>query len=158
MQRAERVVGLACIGIGAFMIWQGWLLQFYTKLGPGPGFFPLCMGVILSLLSGLWLLSVLRQSEHAVGARFLPDRRGALRIAAIMGGFAAAAALLEVVGFQLAMFVFVGFVYRALGGRSWALTLLLALGLSAGVFQSFTRWLDVTLPQASIEGLRTLGL
>lgn len=83
MQRAEKVVGLICIGIGAFMVWQGWLMDLDTKLGPGPGSFPQCIGVVFCLLSGSWLLSALKRSEYEAGAHFLPDRRGLLRIGAI---------------------------------------------------------------------------
>jgi hypothetical protein len=61
------------------------------------------------------------------------------------------------IGFQLAMFAFVAFVLTALGWRRWGLTAMLSVALSVGVYHTFTRWLDVTLPQASIEILRRWG-
>jgi hypothetical protein len=64
---------------------------------------------------------------------------------------------MESVGFQLALFAFVAVVLTALGWRRWGLTVILSSALSFGVYHAFTRWLDVNLPQASIEILRRWG-
>ena len=74
-----------------------------------------------------------------------------------MGAIIAVGLVMEFVGFQLAMFAFVAFVLTALGWRGWGLTVVLSAVLSFGVYHAFTRWLDVTLPQASIEILRSWG-
>jgi hypothetical protein len=51
----------------------------------------------------------------------------------------------------------VAFVLTALGWRRWGLTVILSGVLSFGVYHAFTRWLDVNLPQASIEILKRWG-
>jgi putative tricarboxylic transport membrane protein len=157
MQRAEKVGGLLCLGLALYVMWQAWGMEYYTELGPGPGFFPIWLGLLLGVLSLMWLFAAFWRSAKDAAARFLPAWDGCRRIIIIVAAFITVAALLEVIGFQLTMFAFVAFVYLFLGGRSWYMTLILAVGLSFGVYRTFTGWLDVVLPQASIGLLRNLG-
>ena len=157
MQKAERVVAALCVLLGLAIVWQAWGMEYLTSIGPGPGFFPLWLGLFLTALSVAWLLSVVWRSTDAHERRFLPERRGLRRILLVMGAIIAVGLALEFIGFQLAMFAFVAVVLTALGWRGWGLTAVLASMLSFGVYHAFTRWLDVTLPQASIEFLRRWG-
>ena len=157
MQRVEKFVGVLCVGVSAFMAWQAWLLDYSSSIGPGPGFFPFWLAVIFGGLSLSWLIAVLRRKEPGA-ARFLPERRGLIRMIVIAGAFAAAAALLNVVGYRLAMLAFVALTYLTLGGRNWLAALLLSFGLSFGVYYAFTEWLDVSLPHASVKLIMSLGL
>ncbi len=157
MQRAERVVAALCLLLGLGIVWQAWGMEYLTSIGPGPGFFPLWLGLILTALSAVWLLSAVWRSMPDMNRRFLPEWRGARRILLIMGAIIGVGLAMEVVGFQLAMFAFVAFVLTALGWRGWTLTAILSAVLSFGVYHAFTHWLDVTLPQASIELLKHWG-
>jgi putative tricarboxylic transport membrane protein len=143
--------------LGIAILWQAWGMEYLTELGPGPGFFPLWLGLILTGLSSAWLLSVLWRATSEPDRRFFPEWHGLRRILLVMGALIAVSLAMEFVGFQLAMFVFVASVLTALGWRGWGLTAVLSVALSAGVYHTFTRWLDVTLPQASIEILRRWG-
>ena len=67
------------------------------------------------------------------------------------------AATLEILGYQLAMFLFVLFHLLVLGRRRLLLSLVLALVCSVGVFVVFTRFLTVPLPASSIPFLRDMG-
>ena len=157
MRRAEQVVATLCIALGIGIVWQAWKMEYLTSLGPGPGFFPLWLGLILTGLSGAWLLSVVWPAPADAGRHFFPERRGLRRILLVLGAIVGVALAMEFIGFQLAMFAFVAFVLVALGRRGWCLTAVLAGVMSFGVYHTFTRWLDVTLPQASIEILRRWG-
>jgi putative tricarboxylic transport membrane protein len=158
MQRAETFVGLICVGLAAFMAWQSWLLEYYSSLGPGPGFFPFWLAIIFGGLSLSCLFSAIKKRGVEGRGKFFPERKGLIRKVVITAGFAVAATLLEIIGFRLAMLAFVVLTYLTLGGRSWTMTLLLGLGLSFGVYYAFTGLLDVSLPQASIKFLNDLGL
>jgi len=157
MRQAERVVAALSVLLGLAVVWKAWRMEYLTELGPGPGFFPLWMGLILTGLSGAWLLSALWRATPETDRRFLPAWHGLRRILLVLGALIAVGLALEFVGFQLAMFAFVAFVLTALGWRGWGLTTVLSAVLSVGVYHAFTRWLDVTLPRASIEILRGWG-
>jgi putative tricarboxylic transport membrane protein len=157
MRQAERLVAALCILLGCGIIWQAWGMEYFTELGPGPGFFPLWLGLILTGLSGAWLLSALRRARSEADQRFFPEWHGLRRILFVMGALIAVGLAMEFLGFQVAMFLFVAAVLTALGWRGWGLTAILSAALSFGVYHTFTRWLDVTLPQASIEILRRWG-
>ncbi len=157
MRRAEMIVAAFCVVLGACIVWQARGMEYMSPIGPGPGFFPLWLGLILTGLSAVWLFSVMRSEKQGAPRRFLPEWRGLRRILLIMGTIIAVGLAMEVVGFQLAMFAFVAFVLTALGWRGWTLTAILSAVLSFGVYHTFTSWLDVTLPQASIEILSRWG-
>ncbi len=157
MRRAEQVVATLCVMLGVAIVWQARQMEYLTPLGPGPGFFPLWLGLILIGLSGAWLFSVVWRSPAEGSRRFFPAWPGLRRILLVLGAIVGVGIAMEFIGFQLAMFAFVAFVLVALGRRGWCLTAVLAGVMSFGVYHTFTRWLDVTLPQASIEILRLWG-
>lgn len=157
MQKAERVVAALCVFLGLGIVWHAWGMEYLTSIGPGPGFFPLWLGLLLTGLSVAWLVSALWRSTQTNERRFIPERRGLQRILLVMGAIVAVGLVMESIGFQLALFTFVAFVLTALGWRRWGLTVILSGLLSFGVYHAFTRWLDVSLPQASIEILKRWG-
>jgi putative tricarboxylic transport membrane protein len=132
-------------------------MEYLTSIGPGPGFFPWWLGLLLTGLSAAWLVSAVWHSVPEANRRFLPEWRGLRRILLVMGAIIAVGLAMESIGFQIAMFAFVAFVLTALGWRRWGLTVILSAVLSFGVYHAFTRWLDVNLPQASIEILKRWG-
>ncbi len=157
MQNAERAVATLCVLLGLWIVWQASGMEYLTSIGPGPGFFPWWLGLLLTGLSAAWLLSALWRPTEADKHRFFPAWRGLRRILLVMGAIVAVGLAMESVGFQIAMFAFAAFVLTALGWRRWGLTVVLSGALSFGVYHAFTRWLDVNLPQASIEVLKRWG-
>ena len=157
MRQAERVVASLCVLLGCGILWQAWGMEYLTSIGPGPGFFPWWLGLLLTGLSIAWLLTAMWRSTRDNEHRFFPERRGLRSILLVIGAIIGVGLAMEYVGFQLAMFVFVAVVLTALGWRKWGLTLVLSAALSFGVYHTFTRWLDVSLPHASIEILDRWG-
>jgi len=157
MRQAERIVAAVSVLLGIGIVWQAWRMEYLTALGPGPGFFPLWLGIILTGLSSAWLVSAVWRATSEADRRFFPAWHGLRRILLVMAAIIVVGLAMEFIGFQLAMFAFVTFVLTALGWRGWGLTTVLSVALSFGIYHAFTRWLDVTLPQASIEVLRRWG-
>ncbi len=157
MRRAEITVAACCVVLGVCVVWQARGMEYMSSLGPGPGFFPLWLGLILTGLSGVWLLSAVRSANPDASRRFFPEWHGLRRIVLIAGAIVGVGAAMEFIGFRLAMFAFAAFVLTALGRRGWGLTIIVSSVLSFGVYHTFTRWLDVSLPQASIEILSRWG-
>lgn len=151
---------------------------YWTPLGPGPGFFPRWLGGILIVGGLVWLVQLLRAAKAATAvpsstseagghggavsdAMVVPEEDAPEyslpTVLAIVISLCVLAATLEVLGYQLAMFVFVLFHLLVLGRRRLLLSLVLALVCSVGVFVAFTRFLTVPLPASSIPFLRDMG-
>jgi putative tricarboxylic transport membrane protein len=157
------------IALAAAIIWSSLSLGYWTDLGPGPGFFPLWLAVLLAVLSGVWLVEQVRRvgesataaAEEAAGTDIPeePDTPLAAReLAAIVISLIVLALLLEVLGFQLSMLLFLVFHLKVLGRRRWPLTIVLSLLGSFGIYTLFAQVLAVALPVSAIPFLQSLGL
>jgi putative tricarboxylic transport membrane protein len=132
-------------------VWQSSLLALSDKLGPGPGFFPFWLALIGTAFCLAQLVETWRTPVSAEpGEPILPDAFGRRRIGAIIGAVAIAALVMEVVGFQLTMLAFNIALVVALGERRWLVIVVFAVAGSFGVYQLFTRWLDVLLPTGTL--------
>jgi putative tricarboxylic transport membrane protein len=144
--RAVRLgTALFLLALASYVFYESFELQYYTQLGPGPGFFP------------RWLAGGLALCAIAMGVQsgfrteplpddFLPGRAGAARIGAVLVALIAVVLLLEPLGFRLTMLaVYLGLLI-ALGRRGWLLTPTVALAGSFGVYHVFVQWLRVPLP------------
>lgn len=159
--------------VGAAAVVGSRTYPYWTPLGPGPGFFPRWLGGILIAGGLLWLVQILRAARatparHADGTQeavaqaiLVPEDEAPEyslpTVLAIVVSLCVLAATLEVLGYQLAMFLFVLFHLLVLGRRRLLLSLVLALVCSVGVFVVFTRFLSVPLPASSIPFLRDMG-
>lgn len=172
---AASAVLVAVVGAAALIGSRSY--PYWTPLGPGPGFFPRWLGGILIAGGLLWLAQLLRAAKapkvrpaeagideaapSVAEAMVVPDEDAPEyslpTVVAIVVSLCVLAATLEVLGYQLAMFLFVLFHLLVMGRRRLLLSLVLALVCSVGVFVVFTRLLTVPLPASSIPFLRDMG-
>ncbi len=131
-------------------------LEYYTKLGPGAGFFPFWLGVVMGTLSMVWVVQL--SAAKARDSISIPDRAGIVRIVAIVGSLTIATLLMNLLGYQVVMFLLLVFLLLALGRQPLWLTIVIALAGSVGVYRVFVGYLDVQLPVASLALLAGLGL
>lgn len=150
-------------------------LEYWTSLGPGPGFFPLWLGVLLFVFGGIWMAQLVRRQRRdnapadpgaaesvaepeGLAVDETPPEFSLPTVVAIVVSLCVLAAVLEVLGYQLSMFLFLMFHLLVLGRRRLLLSLVISLAGSFGVFVVFTRLLTVPLPASSIPFLQSLGL
>lgn len=146
MKRPYQITSAVLILAAAFLARESLRLRYYTSLGPGPGFFPLWLSVLVAALGAAMFWLATFAAPEARPADFYADRRGYLRIGAVVGALVTVIALLEPLGFRLAMLGFYLFILTALGRQHWALTGGIALAGSFGVYYVFVHWLAVPLP------------
>ncbi len=157
MQRIHQIAALLFMIGSAFVVWEAWNLEYYSKLGPGAGFFPFWLGTTLGILSFVWLVQVSRRSGKPKDDAFLPREGGTGRIVSILASLVVLGGLMKFIGFQLTMFLFMVFLLMFLGRQKLVMTLIVALSCSVGVYHVFVRYLDVPLPTASLAFLAKLG-
>jgi putative tricarboxylic transport membrane protein len=158
MRRVYQIPGLAFLAFSVYLVFESRQMEYYADLGPGPGFFPFWLGVLLAVLSVVWLVQVSVAPARPVDVGVFPDRWGTLRVVAILATLVLFGWAVDELGFQLTMLLFLAFLLTVLGRQNPTVTAAVALGGSFGVYYVFTRWLDVRLPAASIEFLRSWGL
>ncbi len=158
MQRIHQATALCFLAFSGLVMWASWGLDYYTKLGPGSGFFPFWLGVATGGLSFVWLIQVSLRSGRPDDVPFLPERAGIGRILAILAAMGMMAGFMDLLGFQLMMFAFIFFLLMVLGQQRLWLTLVIALVGSVGVYHLFSRYLDVQLPAATVNFLALMGL
>jgi putative tricarboxylic transport membrane protein len=139
---------LACLcAVFAMMTGIAHSYSLMDELGPGPGFFPFWLGLIGTVLSLALLVQSWRSPSIGDGARSLwPDRAGALRAVALLGGLVLSAVSFSPIGFRVTAFVFTAALIVALGARRLVAIGLFALVSSFGLFHVFYHWLKVPLP------------
>ena len=156
--RAVRVAPSVLTGIGGFAAVGVYVLVssvglgLWTSLGPGPGLFPFAMGGVLVAMSALWLIQELRQpSGKAEGID-----RGV--VIAVVVSLVLLASLMDLLGFQLSMFLFLLYHLKLRGRRTWVSSLIIALAGSVGAFYAFNYGLNVALPVSAFTPLNLIGL
>lgn len=146
MKRPYQITGLVLLLVAAFLVRESLSLRYYTPLGPGPGFFPLWLSILLAILAVAMLWRATFGKSEAMPADFYPDRKGYLRIGAVLGALIGVILLIKPLGFRLVMVGFYLFLLIALGRQHILITVIIALAGSFGVYYVFVHWLATPLP------------
>lgn len=142
-QKAEVWVGLAVLIYAGIMVWQSISLEYYSKQGPGAGFFPLWVNGGLVLLLAVFILSALR--KHSVTFdKILPKGKDLANNMTIIGAILLFMLLVNINGFIVAcaamMFAVMARHYK------WKAALTISLGVSVLLFVIFQYGLEIPLP------------
>jgi putative tricarboxylic transport membrane protein len=143
MKRAWQAALAVLLLVFAFFAFESLRLSLRDALGPGPGFFPFWLSVAGGFL-GLVLLVQIARGTFAFetqNLKFEPHP-----VALVLAGLIVATALLEAVGFRLAMLVLLPYLLLVLGVRNWFALAIFSLAGSFGVYHLFSGLLKVPLP------------
>ncbi|MCO5091689.1 tripartite tricarboxylate transporter TctB family protein [Bosea sp. (in: a-proteobacteria)] len=146
MRRVYQVTGLVILAAAGALIHGASAMQYYSSLGPGPGFFPLWLAGCLAVLAVAMIAQASFGAAEAMPDDFWPDRGGAIRVLGLVVALAGVAWFLESAGFAVTVFAMSLLALRLLGQGSMLQTLLAAAIAGFGAYFVFTRWLGVQLP------------
>ena len=145
MRGADRITGAVLLASGlAFAFGALRNYAYWGENGPGPGFLPFWLGVVIAVLATLLLVGALRARDP--GEPWLPRGDGLRRLLLVLGVTAALVALLSTLGMVLATVLFLVVLLRGLDRQSWPVTLAVALATAGFDWLVFTHWLRVPLP------------
>jgi putative tricarboxylic transport membrane protein len=145
--RGNLIAAGALAAFGIYIIWVAAKLPYVSDVGPGPGFFPLWLGIGLVLFSFALIFPSIRKprSEARREAQsWKPFGRALAGWLAVM----IAIALLGKLGFAFTFVALTIFLIVALDRRSPLLALAVGIGLAAAFHILFVVALDVSLPKA----------
>ncbi len=143
MHKADRVTAALLLALAvAFSAAALRLYPYSSEGGPGSGFLPFWLGLVMAGLALMLLLRRARVSETG-----FPRGEGRTRLLRVLGLTVAFVALLKPLGMVLATALYLAAVVRLLGRhRGWVA---IAVGVVAAAFNYlvFAHWLRVPFPQ-----------
>lgn len=146
MKHLYQFAGTAMMLLAAFLVRESLSLNYYTPLGPGPGFFPFWLSLLLAILSVAMILQATFGKGEAMSADFYAKRKGYLNISAVLGALIGVIVLMKTLGFIVTMLAFYTFLLQALGRQGILMTGIIAVVGSFGVYYLFLKLLSVPLP------------
>jgi putative tricarboxylic transport membrane protein len=146
MKRPHQITGLLVLLFSAFVLVNALDLKFYTKSGPGPGFFGMWLGGIMGLLGAAVFYQATFRLSPPMPEDFYATKTGYFKMAAVLIALILAVVLMQPLGFSLVMAGFYLFLMLSLGQRNPITLVLVSLGGSFGVYYIFTNYLSIPLP------------
>jgi putative tricarboxylic transport membrane protein len=147
MRRADQITGIIVLIFSLAVMEGSRRMPPSATFGPGAGFLPFWLGVLMAVLSILLIITASRQPGGTPGRSPLPNRRAAIAIAATVAGLAAFIVLVEPLGFLLATALLTAFLLRVVERERWRTTALVAAGNAVGLYVIFQILLGVNLPK-----------
>lgn len=139
----ERLLAVAVMVASGVYLFNALPLPVGSRAQPGPGFYPMSVGLFGAVVALVWVVSVFRRTPDIVAAAATP---AAGRVGTTAGLLVAYCLLLPWTGYPLAAFGFTGLLLRGLGA-GWASSLIIGLVSSVGSYYLFAVLLGVPLPQ-----------
>jgi hypothetical protein len=146
----DGIAGLVCLGGSLWFLALTRGLPHPALVPIGPGFYPRILLGIMVVLSAALVVSDLLSRRRAAAA---PARYRLVLLAFAI--FAAYVALMPVLGYRVATFLFVGALQATLEpprGARWWLVLAVALVTTLATYYIFERYLSVLLPRGRLTG------
>jgi putative tricarboxylic transport membrane protein len=145
--RGNLFAGAFLAAFGIYVISVASRLPYVSEVGPGPGFFPLWLGIGLVFFSSCLMIGSFMSSRRAARSE-AQSWKAAGR--ALAGWFAmmVAIALLGKIGFGLSFVILTIFLIVALDRRPALLAVCVGIGLAVAFHLIFVVALDVSLPKA----------
>jgi hypothetical protein len=144
MRRADRVSGFLLLVFGAGFAAGARQYPYWTSTGPGSGFLPFWLGLVMAGLAAALLVSAARRPDP--GEAWLPEGGGFVRLIVVVLATVIFVWLLPILGMTLATFLFLVTILRFLERHTWLATVGVALATSAANWLVFMYWLSVPFP------------
>lgn len=144
MATADRIAGVGLLTLAAWVAFETRRLPLGTTHGPGPGYFPLLLALLLAAFALPLVIrgggTPLRQLEWAEAGH----------AAAILGASVFTAVALDPLGYRITMALFLFFLYGVVQRRAVLIAVALAAGLALGSHWLFDVALKVPLPRGPL--------
>ena len=134
MKKADVITGIFLLVLAGGTIWGARQMPQSATFGPGAGFLPFWVGVILVLLAVILLASAwTRKLTVKDTTNPFPRTKALLAITGVLGGLAAYILLIEVLGFLTDTFLYVAFLLGIVERERWQVTLGVAVLTTASL-------------------------
>ncbi len=142
MRIADLIGGIVVLLLGLAVVLYSWQLPYMSEYGPGPGFLPLWVGFGIVGCAIAVIAKILKKKEER-GAFSKPQTKLGVRVLVLM---VITFLLFPILGFSIALGLFVGASMRAMGKHHWIPCGLTAVITAICIHFIFGHWLDIPLP------------
>jgi hypothetical protein len=153
LKRDEAIGGVILFLFGGITTLLSLRMPIGTFRAAGTGLFPLLLGIILMILSGLFLLNLLLRKERELEKKEAPVEatpRSLKPVILFLGMMALAALFFNSLGYPLIAFLLMVALLKSLGMKGWAHNILLSFITSVASYFLFVQWLKIPLPKGWI--------
>jgi len=113
--------------------------------------FPLCLGILLMILSGMFVLKIFIQREEQVKKEAsIESSESPIQLILFLGAMVLATLLFNPLGYPLISFLLMLGLLRILGIKRWGLNILISVVTSVGSYFVFIQWLGIPMPKGWI--------
>lgn len=151
MRRLDKISSLCLLLLAIGIITGSYKLSIGTLQEPGAGFFPLCSGVALGVLSLLIFLKSSLTNQDKTGS-FWPSKRAILKIISAILTLLLYAIFLEYLGFLLCTFLSMLFFTKVIEPRKWFSAIFFSAITSVSSYILFEILLKSQLPRGVLMG------
>lgn len=152
LNRNEAIVGIVIFLFGAITAFFSLKMPIGTLRMAGPGFFPLCLGALLMILSVAFVIKpFIQHKKMGAPEETLAKTSGATKqMGLFLGATVLATLFFNKLGYPLTAFLLMAALLRSLGMKRWAFNILLSF-VTAGVsYFLFVQWLKIPMPKGWI--------
>ncbi len=153
----EAVVAAITLAIGLVTAFESWRLGArWTDDGPGAGYFPFYIGLVISVASAGLLLKALRLRRSGSTEVFV-DRASLRQVLQVLLPAALYVLAVQFIGIYVASALYIAGFMALLGKYTWLRSLVAGIAVSAFFFLMFEVWFKVPLFKGELDPTRFLG-
>ena len=152
MKKDEIIVGIVIFLFGLITTFLSLKMPIGTFRMAGSGMFPLCLGILLMILSGIFVLRIFAQGkeEQVEKEASVQSSDSPMQLTLFLGTMVLATLFFNRLGYPLTSFLLLLGLLRILGIKRWGLNILISVVTAVGSYFLFVKWLDIPMPKGWI--------
>jgi putative tricarboxylic transport membrane protein len=152
LKRDEIIVGVVIFFFGTITALLSLRMPIGTFRMGGTGLFPLCLGIILMILSGAFILKIYFQAkeDQVKKGASIESSESPMQLVLFLGTMALATLFFNRLGYPLISFLLMLGLLRILGMKRWGLNILISVVTAVGSYFLFVQWLNIPMPKGWI--------
>lgn len=148
MKKGDRVLSILCMGLSLWLVVESLQFDYLSEFGPGPGFEPFWLGILLAILSIALMIDTFRRgNDKEETTSCLPGWHSLGRVGVILLIMAGFALSLPILGFWVAVFLFVSLILFTLEDVGILKSLFYGVMFSAVSFLIFSYGMEINFPK-----------
>jgi len=149
VKRDEIVVAIVIFIFGAITALLSLKMPIGTFRMAGTGMFPLCLGILLVILSGIFILRIFLQGKKSQIKKevSIQSSESSIQLILFLGAMVLATLFLNQLGYPLTSFLLLLVLLRILGIKRWGLNILISVVTAVGSYFVFVQWLSIPMPK-----------
>ena len=152
LKRDEIIVGIVIFLFGAITTLLSLKMPIGTFRMAGTGLFPFCLGIVLIILSGIFILKLLFQGKEDQIKKegSIEFSESSKQLIFFLGAMVLATLFFNRFGYPFTSFLLMLALLRILGTKRWGLNILISLVTAVGSYFLFVQWLSIPMPKGWI--------